>query len=118
MFLVISLGNSVKGFDGRSGEVHLCSLVIISLLISRLIKTQVSDPKFDASLEYLIDDTLDQCPSEWSMGTDGGLRFHGRLCVSDDPELKKNTSSEAHRSWYDIHSGDVKIYQDLKRSFW
>ena len=51
------------------------------------------------------------------MGTDGGFKFHGRLCVSDAPELKKNTLSEAHRSRYDIHPGGVKMYQDLKRSF-
>ena len=59
MFLVMSLGNSVKGFDGRSGEVHWCSLVITFSLISRVIKALVFDLKLVASMEYLIDDTLD-----------------------------------------------------------
>ena len=52
------------------------------------------------------------------MGTDGKLRLHGRLCVSDDFEIKKNILTEVHRSRYAIHPGGVKMYQDLKRSFW
>ena len=39
-----------------------CSLVITLSLISRVIKAQVFDLKLVASLKYLIDDTLDQCP--------------------------------------------------------
>ena len=83
-----------------------------------MVKAQTHDPKLAAALEYLIDDTLDHCPSEWSVGYDSGLRFHGRLCVPDDPKIRNAILSEAHRSRFAIHPGGVKMYQDLKHSFW
>ena len=46
----------------RSGKVHLCSMVVTPSLINLVIKAQGFDPKLAAALEYLVDDTLDQCP--------------------------------------------------------
>ena len=104
--------------DSGSSTVHLCSLVVAPSLITRVIKSQNRDPKLASALDLLLDDTLDQCPSEWSVGSDGGLQFRGRLCVPDDPDIWREILQESHRSRFAIHPGGVKMYHDLKRTFW
>ncbi|MCI69465.1 hypothetical protein A2U01_0090727, partial [Trifolium medium] len=48
----------------------------------------------------------------------GIIRYRGRVCVPDVPELKKMVLEEGHRSGLSIHSGVTKMYQDLKKLFW
>ena len=56
---------------------------------------------------------------DWQIGSDGGLRFRGRLCVPDVPELRRDLMTEAHRSRLTIHPGSTKMYRDMKRQyFW
>lgn len=45
------------------------------------------------------------------------LRFRGRVCVSDNFELKKMILEESHRSSLSIHPVATKMYQDLKKMF-
>jgi hypothetical protein len=37
---------------------------------------------------------------------------------SEDFELRRKIMDEAHCSWYSIHLGTNKMYQDLKKNFW
>ncbi|CAL5414693.1 unnamed protein product [Camellia sinensis] len=46
------------------------------------------------------------------------LKFEGRLCVADVPDLKRKILQEAHSSKFAIHPGSTKMYQDVKRTFW
>ena len=46
------------------------------------------------------------------------MRFRGRVCVPDVPELKKSILEKGHRSGLSIHPGATKMYQDLKGLFW
>ncbi|WJX88383.1 hypothetical protein P8452_70481 [Trifolium repens] len=48
----------------------------------------------------------------------GVIRFRGRVCVPDVPEIKKSILEEGHRSGLSIHPGATKMYQDLKKLFW
>jgi hypothetical protein len=41
-----------------------------------------------------------------------------RVCVAQDPELRKLILQEAHDSPYSIHPGNTKMYMDLKGRFW
>jgi hypothetical protein len=50
--------------------------------------------------------------------TDGVLWFKDRLMVLKDFELHRKIMDEAHCSWYSIHPGTNKMYQDLKKNFW
>jgi hypothetical protein len=38
--------------------------------------------------------------------------------VPKDFELRHKIMDEAHCSWYSIHLGTNKMYQDLKKKFW
>ncbi|KAL0537392.1 hypothetical protein IC582_026370 [Cucumis melo] len=55
---------------------------------------------------------------EFSLSSDGGLLFEGRLCVPSDSAIKTELLSEAHSSPFSMHPGSTKMYQDLKRVYW
>ena len=55
---------------------------------------------------------------EFALGSDGMLRFRGRVCVQDDVELRRLVLEEGHKSRLSLHPGMNKMYQDLKESFW
>ena len=56
--------------------------------------------------------------SDFSKDEFGTLRFHGRICVPNQPDLRKKILSEAHESSYSIHPGGTKMYEDLRQIFW
>jgi hypothetical protein len=48
----------------------------------------------------------------------GIVWFEKRVCVPQDPELRKLTMQEAHDSPYSIHPGKTKMYMNLNGRFW
>jgi hypothetical protein len=48
----------------------------------------------------------------------GIIWFDKRVCVPQDPELRKLILQEAHDSPYSIHLGNSKMYVDLNGRFW
>jgi hypothetical protein len=48
----------------------------------------------------------------------GVLWFKDRVVVPKDFELHRKIMDEAHCSWYSIHPGTNKMYQDLKKNLW
>ncbi|MGV8065583.1 hypothetical protein PJP13_29575, partial [Mycobacterium kansasii] len=81
-------------FGLQSSIVQLSSLSIQPSLVVRVIEAQQANE--------LLPDYLAKASSEsqtdWQIGSDGGLRFRGRLCVPDIPELRRDLMTEAHRS--------------------
>ena len=53
-----------------------------------------------------------------SIHADGSLRYKGRWCVPNIPNLKKRILDEAHLTPYSVHPGGDKLYKDLKIYFW
>jgi hypothetical protein len=49
---------------------------------------------------------------------EGVLWFKDHLVVPKDFELHRKIIDEAQCSWYSIHLGTNKMYQDLKKNFW
>ena len=49
---------------------------------------------------------------------DGALKFQGRLCVPDIPEIRRQVLEEAHSTKFTMHPGGTKMYKDLKETFW
>ena len=52
--------------------------------------------------------------SEFSLSSDGVLKFKGRLCVSNDEELQTQILTEAQATLYLVHPGAKNMYRDLK----
>lgn len=46
------------------------------------------------------------------------MRIKGIVCVPDDVDLNSLILEEGHKICLSIHPGMIKMYQDLKDSFW
>ena len=55
---------------------------------------------------------------DFVLGSDGILRFQGRVCVPDDVEVKRLILKEKYKSRLSMHPDMTKMYQDLKETFW
>ncbi|KAA0036120.1 ty3-gypsy retrotransposon protein [Cucumis melo var. makuwa] len=98
------------------GEVtsQLAQLTVQPTLRQRVIVAQLNDP-------YLVEKRLllEAWQSEgFSVSSDDGLTFDGRLCVLEDIAVKIELLTEAHSSPFTMHLGSTKMYQDLRRAYW
>ncbi|KAA0067305.1 ty3-gypsy retrotransposon protein [Cucumis melo var. makuwa] len=55
---------------------------------------------------------------DFSISSDDGLTFDGRLCVPEDSAVKIELLTEAHSSPFTMHLGSTKMYQDLRCAYW
>ncbi|KAA0067040.1 pol protein [Cucumis melo var. makuwa] len=55
---------------------------------------------------------------DFSISSDDGLTFDGRLCVPEDSAVKTELLTEAYSSPFTMHPGSTKMYQDLRRAYW
>ncbi|MCI36457.1 hypothetical protein A2U01_0057680, partial [Trifolium medium] len=55
---------------------------------------------------------------DFKVDENGIVKYRGRVCVPDLPELRKMILDEGHRSGMSIHPRVTKMYQDLKKLFW
>ncbi|XP_070010116.1 uncharacterized protein [Nicotiana sylvestris] len=53
-----------------------------------------------------------------TIGDDGVLRMQVQICAANVDGLRELILEEAHSSWYSIHPGAVKMYQDLRQHYW
>jgi len=72
----------------------------------------------DASLNRVREQLGSDETKDFALGSDGILRFQGRVCVHDDVEVRKVILKEGHKSRLSLHPGMTKMYQDLKGAFW
>ena len=50
----------------------------------------------------------------YTLGPDGILRYQDRIFLPKDEKVKDEVLREAHCSKYTVHSGNNKMYHDLK----
>ncbi|TYK14955.1 pol protein [Cucumis melo var. makuwa] len=55
---------------------------------------------------------------DFSISSDDGLTFEGRLCMPKDSAVKTELLTEAHSSPFTMHPGSTKMYQDLRCVYW
>jgi len=72
----------------------------------------------DASLKRVVELLGSDEAKEFTLGSDGVLRFQGRVCVPDDTEVKRLILEEGHKSRLSLHPSMTKMYQNLKETFW
>jgi len=96
-------------------EFIRCSTLTIS---SDFLNSVKERQLLDASLKGVMEQLgLDEA-KDFTLGSDGILRFQGRVCVPDDAEVKRLILEEGHKSHLSLHPGMTKMYQDLKETFW
>ena len=72
----------------------------------------------DAQLRKVCDTQKDERAEGYSISSEGGLLWQGRLCVPRDKVILMEIMYEAHDTSYTVHPGSTKMYQDLKNSYW
>ena len=55
---------------------------------------------------------------EFTVTSDGTIRFKGRIYVPEAADLREQLLIEAHETPYSVHPGTTKMYQDLKKGYW
>ena len=96
-------------------EFIRCSTLTISSDFLNLVK---ENHLVDASLIRVTELLGTNEAKEFSLGSDGVLRFQGRVCVPDDADVKRLILEEGHKSRLSLHLAMTKMYQDLKETFW
>ena len=89
------LAESDLSRPNQSSGVFVGALTVSPRLIDRVKEAQLRDPKIGKILEDMVIDGLDDCPTQWRVGTDGSLRMGSRLVVPDDGLLRKEILQES-----------------------
>ncbi|XP_022685201.1 uncharacterized protein LOC111258310 [Setaria italica] len=55
---------------------------------------------------------------DYCIDDQGTIWLKDHICVPQDGDIRQAILKEAHDSWYSIHLGCTKMYQDLKHCFW
>ncbi|GAU16878.1 hypothetical protein TSUD_368270 [Trifolium subterraneum] len=97
-----------------SNSVKLGMLKLTNPFLEKIRECQKEDEKLMKRVALVIEGQ----ENDFKIDENGVVRFRGRVCVPDVPELKKMILDEGHKSGLSIHPGLVKMYQDLKKLFW
>ena len=94
-------------------QVHLAALQVTSSIVDEIKKHQQDEPE----LIKLIQKVEEGFTKDFSI-KDRVLWFRNRLCVPNNPALKKELLKESHDSTLTTHPGSTKMHQDLKPYYW
>ncbi|GAU29258.1 hypothetical protein TSUD_392080 [Trifolium subterraneum] len=97
-----------------SNSVKLGMLKLTNRFLEKIRECQKEDEKLMKRVALVIEGQ----ENDFKIDENGVVKFRGRVCVPDVPELKKMIFDEGHKSGLSIHPGLVKMYQDLKNLFW
>ncbi|KAL0548949.1 hypothetical protein IC582_013427 [Cucumis melo] len=98
------------------GEItsQLAQLSVQSTLRQKIIVAQLNDP-YLVEKRRLVETGQGE---DFSISSDDGHMFEGRLCVPKDSAVKTELLTEAHSSPFTMHPGSTKMYQDLRSVYW
>ena len=74
--------------------------------------------KNDEKIAAIVNQNKVGKETEFTAKEDGFLYYRDRVCVPNDDELKKSILEEAHSGSFSMHPISIKMYKDLKTSYW
>ena len=74
--------------------------------------------KSDEKIFSIVSQNREGKEINFLVNEDGFLYYRDRVCVPNDNELKKSILEEAHIGSSTMYPGSMKMYQDLKTSYW
>jgi hypothetical protein len=92
----------------------LTHLKLESVLLQRIIDAQ----RTNKGMKYIHEKMEDVKANCFRKDDQGVIWFKDRIVVPKDAEVRQQILDEAHLSWYSIHLGSTKMYQDLKQHYW
>jgi hypothetical protein len=75
-------------------------------------------PLEDEKIQEIKCNIKEEKSPNFSEDEEGVLWYKGRICMHNAKELKDKILREAHESAYSIHPGVIKMYHDLKATYW
>jgi hypothetical protein len=98
-------------------------VVPVGFVASQFVQLTLMDrireaQKGDKEIEEIRNALKEGKAKGFSEDEQGTIWFEKRVCVANDPELRKVIFQEAHETPYSIHPGNTKIYMDLMERFW
>ncbi|XP_020098378.1 uncharacterized protein LOC109717113 [Ananas comosus] len=113
-----SLWNKIRRFDlevvAPEMPAILATLVVQPTLLERIKDRQSLDPY----LQKVWCEVESGRGDDFTMGSDGALRFRNRWRIPKDEEIQRAILQEAHQSPYSVNPGGTKLYKDLKVHYW
>ena len=95
-------------------EGYLATMEIVPTLLDQIKEAQ----KGDKELEEIRANISKGKAKGFHTNEQGTIWYEKRLCVPDDPDIRKLILQEAHDLPYSIHPGNTKMYMDVKDRFW
>ena len=84
-------------------------------LLSKVIESQGQDVELVSIRDRVQSDTSDE---GWAIHTESGLRYKGRVAVSQLTYLREEILREFHCSGFSLHPGGTKMYHDLRHRYY
>ena len=92
----------------------VAELIARPSLLNQVLEAQKKDEKIAAIINQIGNGE----ETEFTVNENGVLYYRDRVCIPDCNDLRKSILEEAHSGSFPIHPGSIKMYQDLKMSFW
>jgi hypothetical protein len=89
-------------------------LILESAIPDRVLEAQQQDRLLQQAKKRIREGKT----GDFTLDAMGAVRFHGRLCVPQNSQVKQDNLREAHHTPYTVHPGENKMYQDLKKNYW
>ena len=94
--------------------VIVAELIAKPDLLNRVLEAQKNDEKIDA----IVNQSIEEKEIEFTVNGDRFVYYRDRVYLPNDDKLKKSILEEAHRGSFAMHPGSMKMYKDLKTSYW
>lgn len=101
-------------FEDGHHQSLIAALWIELEVLSKAKMLLQTDPEF----QKILKEALEKKRPNFHVTEDGVLKFNWCLCVPNNEQLKEEILTKAHRSNYNIHPGNTKMYQNLRQHFW
>ena len=107
----------------RALNAHLSLLddgtVVTELIVRpKMLNLVLEAQKRHENISAIMKQIEDGKETEFEVKENGVLYYKDRVCVPDDNDLRKAILEKAHNGSFAIHPDSMKMYQDLKMSFW
>ena len=90
-------------------EVEVASLVVQPTLMDRIREAQKGDKEIEGIKETLREALKQGRTTDFREDEQGTVWFEKRICVPNNPELRKLIFQEAHESPYSIQIGRAHV---------
>ena len=108
------LAKEIKDFEIVIIQGKMANLEVRPTILEDIRKVQEEDEYVKKAQKF--DEEAKK--GEFTVSSDGTIRFKGRIYVPEAADLREQLLIEAHETPYSVHPGTTKMYQDLKKGYW